>query len=232
MPSLRDLLPLVTPLLPGCSDIQALQALRLSAIDWCERTRCWRFAVEPGVATYIITPETLIDSGQTISIEANYIAAPAYGVVHEIEHVHVDGEPVSPVVYTDVVPLGIDAGSSARYMTQIRPGTLLLYPALDGEITLSLYLKPRPPHEHAYTVAAGLVLDAYDELPAEVVGHHSEPIAWGALSRLYLQAAEPWADAALAALYEGKVTDRADTQAVKAIRGQQRAPLRARVQWV
>ena len=214
MASLRDLLPLVLPRVPGCSDLEALQALRLSAIDWCERTRCWRH-----------------QATQVLTVQGPTIATPSYGVVHEVEHAEFNGRQLEPVLWTDVTPEALDGGTAMARLTQSLPDAITLLPFEAGTLTLSLILKPRPAHEHSYAVAAGAVQDAYDQMPDEVLRHQGEALAWGALARLYVQPEAAWANPALAAHHEGKVDERAPLALSRALKGQQRAPLRTKTAW-
>lgn len=213
MATLRDFLPKVLTHVNGCPEPLALQALRTSAIDWCERTRCWRF-----VATAAITTT------------ASGISIPDYAMVHEIEHATMNGRILEPVIYTDVDRLGLDTGSRAWALTQTEPGQITVLAFETGTLKLSLWLKPK--QGNLYSTVDGRVVDALDNVPQLLVDHHTKPIVHGALAELMSMLGQPWSNPQMAAAYAGMVEERAPQAKSKSLRGQQRAPVRSKTLWL
>lgn len=123
---LRALLNLVRPHIPQAPDYMAAHHLRLAAIEFCERTKCWR---------HIVTkPDHL--AGETD------LEIPDYASLHEIEFAEIDGLPLTPVAFTDVTVREYDKGAHPRYITQTEPNLLTILPDADGAVTVSMFLKP------------------------------------------------------------------------------------------
>lgn len=62
-------LPMILPYAPGLPTMTAEHAVRLAAIEFCERTRCWRHAVDVVFSA---------DNHQAV-------VAPDYATIHQFE---------------------------------------------------------------------------------------------------------------------------------------------------
>lgn len=214
---LTDLLSMVRPLVNGCPIPFALQALRIAAIRYCERTSCWRH-----IASYDVT-----DQGGAV-------VCPYYAAIHRFETADMDHWPLTPVQYSHIEPSDRDAEASdnavPRYITQISPGTVNVYPFRTGRLTVSLFLKPRIGNEWCPTLE-GPFDDAFDVIPEFLVQQHGHIIADGALEVLMLTPNQPFTNYDLGMRHAAKFEKAMDATDSTSIRGQQRARLRAKPQW-
>ena len=94
---LRDFLPLVIPNAIGVPDMVATFNLRLAAIEFCERTNCWRHIVS-----------------QTLTVNDPGIAVPGYATIHKIENASFGDIDLTPIAYTDASGIGLESGSSPK----------------------------------------------------------------------------------------------------------------------
>lgn len=217
--TLRDFLPLVMPYLDGAPYITVEQALRLAAIDWCERTRAWR----------AILSVDLTEQGQAV-------VAPDYAAIHEIETAHwqgPNGEEIElrPTQYSEVEPAQIDGTAepgTPRYITQVAPGTISVIPFSAGTLRLTLFLKPRGGPEFGDDGAGTPLHEKQNVLPEHVFIQDAEAIASGALHRVLTIPGKPWTNDRLAAFHFQQFEARADTKFRSQMTGQQRARVRSR----
>jgi hypothetical protein len=156
MKSLDEFLQHINIYAPGCAVPTAHFGIRQAAIEFCERTRLWRFE----------------DYFEVPGADAESIFAPANSVVHKIEAAWFDGQKLEPktVDWLDAHCDGWRDGSltgQPKYITQTEPNTLRIVPAAPGTVSLSLFLKPSQ--------------DA-DELPDFMADQYRTVIANGALS--------------------------------------------------
>lgn len=207
--------PLVAPHAYGASEPIMSQAIRLSAIEFCERTRCWRHA-----STYDI-----LASGEATAI------APGYAAIHEFEVATFDDEiELEPIAYTDVEPGGFDLTGPPKYITQVSPNEIIILPAGAGSLDLSVFLKPR--HGQEYELQAdGDVENLYDAVPEFLLTMYGERIAAGALWRLLTQENTPYYSPQRGALFKAKFDEAAEASFGSNIRGQQRARIRSAAYW-
>lgn len=213
MVSTREFLPYVLPNAPQVMALSAEFALRLAAIEYCERTRCWRHLVEQDFLTGANGPA---------------IVCPDYAAIHDIERATWDYERrLTPITWSDLPPAwATDPEAVPESITQSGPDTVTLYPFQPGHLSLSLYLKPRPERDFART---GLPMDDYfNQLPDLLLTQHAEAIGWGALARLLVIPERPYTDPNRAAYFQAQFNDRCDKNFDKNKMGQQRAPRRTR----
>lgn len=187
---------------PGCAVPTAYFGIRQAAIEFCERTRLWRFE----------------DYFEVRGDEAEAMFAPANSVVHDIERAWFNGEPLTPktVDWLDVHYNGWRDGSltgQPKFITQIEPNTLRIVPSAEGTVNVSLILKPAQ--------------DA-DEVPDFLVDQYRAVIAYGALSHILVIPNQSFTNMDMAggfgATFQGKLT----TLATRGSTGQQRARTRTR----
>lgn len=209
---LRDFLPLVLPHAPQCPNPVAIQYLRLAAIEWCERTRCWRE----------IHTTTVDQQNKTI-------VAPDYATIHEIElaeftSASVDKVELTPTQYSslsisDLANTDGEAGPP-RYITQSADNVVSVYPYQTGSLELSLFLKPISGTDPS--------IANQNIVPAHVFTQSAEKVAWGALARLLNLSNASWYDPNNAAVYQAKFDMACDDKFNTPLRGQHRAPVRAK----
>ena len=216
MTNLTAFLPLVLPRAPGCLEMYALLQLRLAAIDFCERTRCWRETLSLAVSA---TNTTLTD--------------PTDATIHKYGDVWFNDTKLTPVVFEDVNPIELTGAiqtSSPRLFTQPSPGVVSIYPFQTGTLRLSVFLKPRQGQSVGGNALDPLA-DAYDVVPAFMFQHWAEAIAAGALARILSTPNETFTDPQSAANYAMLFEAKASNAASGYLTGQQRAPLRTKPNW-
>lgn len=153
---LADALTYVLPEVVGCPDIAAIPALRLAAIDFCQRSLVWKDTT-PAISTVI---------GQ-----AAYAYAPAAGtVVARLDSLTLDGEDV------DVLSPGDGQAKIARKSTDTfafgKLGGLVLMPA---PAAAGLQIVPFCSLAPSATA---------ESIPDELAARYIEKIAKGAIWRL------------------------------------------------
>lgn len=204
MKDLDEFLPSIRPYAPGVADPTAYFAIRQASIEFCEKTRMWRYEDE-----FDITAD-----------DFEGLLAPPSSVVHDIEGVWFDGtklrhvtpnkldELVSDWRSGDTKPTGVPS-----YVTQTEPNTIILVPFGTGTVKLSLFLKPAQ--------------DAI-EVPDFLVDQHRETIAFGALARILMIPNQSFTDPNMGAAFGQAFQSRLDGKKDAGIRGQQRAPTRTK----
>lgn len=204
MSSLDTFLSYVRPWAPGVSDQAAFKAIRHAAIEFCDRTRLWKYEDD-----YDVTLAEC-DSG---------IFTPSGSVVRDIEIVLFNGKELIPSATRDLdrTEKGWrtgDLGSGLpRFYTQIDQSTLRIVPAMAGHLYICLRLKPSQ--------------DATD-LPDFLANEYRECIGWGALGRILTVPGQSYSSPDLGTYYAQKFADKLDTLSTKGITGQQNARKRSR----
>ena len=206
MSALSVFLPHVRPFAPGVPDVVAEQYIRQAAIDFCERTRLWRFE-----DTYSVT-----------AADCEAIATPADSVLHDIEVVLFNGQELRPMTTSDLDRLspGWRDGSASTglpmYFTQIEQNTIKIVPPMDGELYLCLRLKPS---QDATT------------LPDFIAQEYRQAIGWGALGSLLMTPNQSYTAPDMAQFYATKFEQKIDRLNLKGSTGQQNAPKRTRARY-
>lgn len=213
---LSAFLPYVLPY-ADCPRPTAELALRGAAIEWCEKTDGWRHIAE----------FELEENGQAI-------VAPAYATIHRIEEATLDGQSLTPTLFTDARPdelTGAETSGEPKYLTQVGPNAVSVYPFRQGILRISLFLKPRA--EQAFGGDADDPLaDANNVVPEFMLIQHAEKLAWGALARILAIPRQPFSDGAAAEVYRARFTEACANLQSATIRGQQRAPMRTKPMWM
>ena len=211
--NLSEFLPLVQPHAPGASIPAMSQALRKASIEFCETTRCWRH-----IATVTITEQ------------GNVVAAPDYAAIYEFELATFDGDnELIPVQYSDLEAKEFGETGIPKYITQTGPNTVSILPFSEGEMELSMFLKPR--HGDQYTLVNDMPENVYDSVPQFLHTLHGEVIAAGALSRLLTLPNQPFTNPKMAAFFRQQYENRAVKTSNNNIRGQHRARPRIHPSW-
>lgn len=207
MSTLDSFLPHVRPWAPGVPDPTAYKAIRQAAIEFCERTRLWKYEDD-----FDVTEEDC-NSG---------IFAPNGSILHDIEVVLFDGRELFPAVPRDLDRLekgwrtGQLGSGLPKYYSQIGLNNLRLVPAFAGHVYLCLRLKPAK--------------DCKD-LPDFIGNEFSEVIGWGALSRILTVPGQSYSNPELAVFYGNKFSQKLDALQIKGTTGQQNAPKRSRARF-
>lgn len=207
MSSLDTFLSSVRPWAPGVPDPTAYKAIRNASIEFCERTRLWKYEDD-----YDVTEEDC-NSG---------ILTPGGSQIHDIEIVLFDGRELAPRSTRDLDRLlpkwrvGGNATGLPSYYTQIDQNTLRVVPARDGHLYVCLRLKPSQ--------------DATD-IPDFIANEYREVIAWGALSRVLTIPGQAYSNPELGTYYAEKFTQKLDRLSTKGTTGQQSAPKRSRARF-
>lgn len=206
MSTLDSFLPEIRPWAPGVPDPTAFKALRGAAIEFCERTRLWRY--ERTVTALAIDPAT------------STITTPTDSAVHDIEVSLFDGRELDPKSSVDLDGIlpgwrtgGIGTGSP-NYVTQIAQDTITLVPApyADGSFYMCLRLKPS---QTAMT------------LP-DFMNNYAECLGWGALGRLLTVPGQSYSNPELAAYYTQRFLNKLDALSLEGTTGQQNARKRTK----
>ena len=200
MVDIDEFLPEVLRYAPNASDFSAHRFIRQAARDLCERTKLWREN----------------DTFEVTAPDCHCICTIPDAAIVEVQSARMDGitlEPVKPEFLDVQLPdwsTTTDAGQP-RYITQIRPNTLVIVPRAIGTVTARLVLKP--------------ARDA-TSLPAMLLDDYSEEIGRGAAGRLLT---DPNSDNPQLGLdHRAWFENRLNTLATSAARGQQNAPLRTK----
>lgn len=208
---LKAFLPHVMPFVDGCPRPVAELQLRNAAIEFCERTRAWRHMM-----------------AVTLTAQNQSVSSPNYTAIHEIEDATFDGVALTPTQFTDVGPTELTGQESLgfpRYVTQIAPSMLSVYPFATGTLRMSVFLKPRSGQAFG-TDPDDPLHDAYNMVPEFMLSQHADTIAAGALSRIMALPKQRFTNEAMAGFYMSKFMEHCDRKSDTSMRGQQRAPKR------
>ncbi len=206
MSTLDSFLGYVRPWAPGVPDPTAYKAIRGAAIEFCERTRMWKYE----------STLTVLSTDPTTST----ITTPANSALFDIELALFDGRELTPKTARDVDALAPgwrtdELGTGLpEYITQISQNTMTIVPgpAADGSLYLCLRLKPN---------------QTTTTLP-DFLSDYAEYIGWGALGRLLTIPGQSYSSPDLGQFYAQKFTDKLDRLSLKGSTGQQNARKRTR----
>lgn len=194
----------IRPYAPGVPDQVAYKHLRAAAIEFCERTRLWKWEDDYDM------PET----------DCEQIMTPSSSVLHDIEKVEFDQKELRPVSTTDLDRLSkgwrtMNPVGMPDFVTQIDQNTLRVVPAQAGHIYLCLRLKPSQ--------------DAM-ELP-DFMTEYRECIAWGALGRILMVPGQSYTSIDMGQFYLQRFDSKVNGLTNKGSKGQQNAPKRSRARF-
>lgn len=206
MSTLDSFLPEVRPWAPGVPDATAYKALRSAAIEFCERTKLWKY--ESTTAVLSTDPAT------------STIVTPTDSVVFDIEVALFEEVELDPKATRDLDAIlqgwrtGELGTGQPQYITQIEQNTLTLVPApsADGDLYLCLRLKP----SQTATTLPSFMSD------------YAECLGWGALGRILTVPGQSYSNPELATYYTARFTDKLDKLSLKGTKGQQNARKRTK----
>lgn len=218
---LEDFFPLVMPYADMAPSPMVQQALRLSAVEFCERTRCWR---------HITT--------RTVLREESTIVTPPYATIFEIESATFNGLRLIATQFTQIEQ-GVDdqGGGQPAYISQKSPQSVTLIPRpMDGldpaVLVLSMFLKPKCATEQPVASSYDPETDDdYNVVPEFLLVQHAESIAAGALRRLCDIPGQSFTDPGRAASSMALFERACDNHFRSNLRGEHRAPSRSRAQY-
>lgn len=222
MVSTRQFGPYIRPHAPGVSLLTAEYMARMAAIEFCERTRCWR--------------ETF-----GLSVTQQYFELPMFdfATTVDVSSVIWNGERrLEPVAMEDLPPdwATMTPGTPETFTTSA-PGVFIVLPFEPGVFSASVYLKPRSGQDFTITAAdvPGAEIDTtqplqdyYNQVPNFLLIEHAEAIASGALARILAMPQQKWSDPGLAAYHRQQFDMACNKHFSLNMRGQQRAPRRTR----
>jgi len=214
---ISELLPYILPTVPACPRPFAEFKAREAVIEFCERTMCWRQIL-------------------TVNLTANNRAliAPPFATIHEFEEVTLNGRELEPTQFTEAMPdemRGEQAPAQAKYVTQIKPGEVSVYPFEAGTLKVAVFLKPK----HGQAIGANPenpLEDANNFLPAFMVAQYASSLASGALARILMTKGQSFYDPNLAQKHEAIFDAACNAHFSTSIRGQQKAPMRVKPRWM
>jgi|GEM_PF-993873 len=214
---LSTLLPYVLPHVPGCPDPVAEFELRMAAIEFCERTRCWRHMVQVEIASNNRT-----------------IIAPSFSQIHEFEEATHNGLKLTPSLWTEGDPdelSGQVREGLPQFITQFAPGQVSIRPFRAGTLRVSAFLKPCHGNAFGYDIEDPL-RDAYNTIPAFMRDQYADALAKGALARLHGLPEERFTDPNRSAEARAYFNLACDSAFAANLKGQQRAPIRTKTNWM
>jgi hypothetical protein len=217
---LSSFLPYVLPHTPGAPDFVAEKYVRLAAIEFCERTRCWR-----KVSEIALTTENTVA-----------LVAPDYAAIHEIEYANFEAESVqkqalAPTQFSDMSDAhrpDLHVEGPPQYVSQVNPNSVTVYPFMAGTLEVSLFLKPRMGQEFIPGTTSHPMIDAYNVAPDFLLTQWGMVIASGALSKMLMEPGKSWSNPALGGFHLQRFNEGCDSHFSSNMRGQQRAPRRSR----
>ena len=194
-----DFYDLVMPDLPGCPFAMADNALRQSAIAFCEHSLAWKcnhpsVSVVPGTAEYAFVP-------------------PAEAAVHAIVYAALDGEEIESHAGEGNITIAgwrSQTGTPEYVLGDAASLTLVPKPDAAGTLTMIVALKPSP-------TATGIDDDPFNEF--------REAIVHGALARLMLSPKKPYTSVQLAQYHQQQFAIKTAAAGLRVARSFTRAPL-------
>lgn len=201
MPRIDDLLPLIAPYAPAAPKPAMRNALRMAAIEFCERTSCWRDRLT-----------SVIDAGPS-----HELYDPQFSAIHRIETAWIDDRELKPRYFGEFSPDELRAEGGACWITQIDTTVVSVVPNQAGTLVLDVILKP------------ALSGDRFeDETPGVFILQYPRQIAVGALARLLSIPGQSWTNFVEAEKNEAKFERECRRNANAHHNGMHRPPKRVR----
>lgn len=194
----------------ACPEPLAIRHIRDTAIDFCERTRVWRLK-----QSYALT----------ITSDPVLLVAPSQSQIQEIRSAVIDigTRPLERITSQDLDALyplwrtETPTEGGARYITQIGLDSVSVYPRSLGNLLLEAILVP---------------LRTATTLPDILFENYVDTITSGALAKVLITPARDFTNPQLGATHYQLYENAVDSLVGKVARGQQRAPLRTKPQFV
>lgn len=194
---------LLAPDVPGCPQAAQVNALRQSAIEFCEQSLAWKY--EPA------------DIPVLVGVAKYLLEAPGGAVVHAVTYAEFNDLQIE----TRVMERDINAWD-LRHKTgtpeYVLGGpiyvTLVPTPDLEGTLKLTVVLKPAP---------------SADGIDENLFNEYREAIVHGALGKLMLSPKKPYTDGASANYHKQMFLIKTAQAGVREARSYNRAPLQTQI---
>lgn len=221
---LAEFLPYVWPHAPGAPQPTIETALRQSAIEFCERTRCWRH----------ITEVHFYEQNDAPVIAPQFSTIQAFEFAVYKPHDSDARIPLTPTQFSDLARNDFGPGDDAQpaHITQATPNSVTIFPFNPGTVEISCFLKPRFGMDMAGFGTYEPLEDRFNVVPEFLLSQWGEAIACGALSKILLVPQQRWTDPQRAAYFLGRFERYCDQHFSSNLTGQQRAPRRSRFSFV
>lgn len=207
MTPFTDFLPFVLPFAPSVPEPLAVQYLRLSAIAFCERARAWRE----------------VEDVEVVGDDFEQIPVPSQSELYEIEQVYfrtptdTRWEKLKAIPYADVdqtiADTAVTSYARPHSYLQISQDSIFLLPKAQGVIRVSAFYKPSP---------------IADVAPDILYSKYASIIADGALMHILMIPEQPYTNPNMASFKAAIFNSNCDAHFTLNIRGQHRAPARAK----
>jgi len=200
-------LPEVLPAVPGCPQILAVDAIRKTAIDFCERGLAWLYNHDP-------LP--------SLANEGTYPFEPPTGsLVCEVRQAKYNNIRLIPKTTEQLDEMyqnwQTETGTQPAYYTQIDEDNIILVPMPSSAISDALVM----------LVALKPTLDS-TEVDDRIYQQHLIPISVGAKAKLMMMDGQPWTNEKKAAYLAGVYEEAVSKARYKASSGHGRARRRTR----
>lgn len=210
MMDIDELLPEVLTHAHKCPEPLAIRYLRDAARDFCQQSRIWRTTDTIPVSAPDYEGVCTIQDAAIVLIESAHMGETA---LQPLTLRQLDQLNRGWATETNLDDAGNELGT-ARYITQLRPGSITLYPRQIGTITARLILKP------SRTAM---------QIPDFLVEDYGREIAAGALGDILLVPGTEYVNPQLGAFHKGSFEDAKRIAGRVAARGQTNAPIRSKV---
>lgn len=196
-----ELAPKVTRVARGAPDILVEENIRDAAIEFCRRTRCWRWRETITAMTADVVLTSFVEYAQIFELETAWVGSGNERALRPVGTNEFEGMAPSTGIPTVIC--------------QDRPSTFKVAPAPTDDapaiISLSLYLEP--------------LRDA-QIMPIELIDRFGMDFVAGGLSSTLLIPGHPWSNAALGSYWQMKFNEACERNFAFNLQGQQRAPVR------
>lgn len=194
-------LPKVSPEVPGCPLSVAEDAVRESAIEFCERGLAWIHTHDPlpSIANYGTYP----------------FEPPSGALVCRLLQAWFENRQLIPRTADQLAEEFSNwttATGSPRYTVQDDEENLIIVPMPTTNVADAIRMRVALRPTHAST-----------EIETRIYEHHLDTIAMGAKSKLMMMSDKPWANANMAAAYKAMFDEKTDAARYKAQKGYGRA---------
>lgn len=183
---------------PNLPEPTAHDFLREAARDWCQRTKCWRETDEFNISTLDYAHLATIPDAEVIYIDEAFLDDMAL-------------TPIPLETLDDKHPgwqwAEVDEEGTARYITQIEPNTITLYPRQRGRMKARYILQPS---------------NQAEKVPAFLVQNFGRYIGIGASSRALTMPDAEFANPQLGAYHAEQYENRMRKYTNVVSKGQQR----------
>lgn len=206
-----NFLPFVLPYAPSCPEPVAIQYIRQASIDFCQRTRFWRYVDEFDV------------NGDTTEI----LAVPSEASLFEIEKAWFQPTNESRwaelrrLPYAEIDQALLDEEPNTytvpNVISQIDYNTVTLIPRTSGKLRISMFLAPSYEATHCQET---------------LFSNYASTIADGALSEILMIPEQPYTNPNLAGFKAGLFNAECDRNFALNVKGQQRAPARTKASFM